>query len=139
MNHQYFSIKYLGCPLITERKKICYYSDIVNKIINKIRGWQIKFLSTGGRDILIRNVLLALPVHLLAATNPPKGTINIIEKYIARFFWSGNDTGGKYHWTSWNKLCYPYNEGGANFRCLSDICHAFQIKQWWTLRTTNSL
>lgn len=88
---------------------------------------------------MIRHVLLAFPIHLLATTNPPKGTLELIKKYVARFFWSGQNTGGKYHWTDWNNLCYLYNEGGANFRCLADTCHAFQAKQWWRLRTTNSL
>jgi len=129
MKHQVFPIRYLGCPLITGKKIIYHYSDMVSKIINKIRGWHTKFLSTGGRAILIRHVLLAMPIHLLAATNPPKGTIELIEKYIIRFFWTGQDTRGKYHWASWKNLCYPYEEGGTNFRNLDDTCNAFQTKQ----------
>ncbi|OIT30843.1 putative ribonuclease h protein, partial [Nicotiana attenuata] len=134
-----FPIKYLRCPPTIGRKKIEFYSDIVNKIIGRIRGWHTKLLSTGGRAILIRHVLLALPIHLLAAVNPPKGTIELIEKFVARFFWSGKDSGGKYHWAAWKNLCYPYDEGGANFRRLSDTCKAFRAKQWWNLRTSNSL
>lgn len=88
---------------------------------------------------MIRHVLLALPVHLLSATNPPMGTIELIEKYITRFFWSGQESRGKYHWGSWKNLCCPYIEGGTNFRSLSDTCQAFQAKQWWNLRTTNFL
>ncbi|XP_059285024.1 uncharacterized protein LOC132038365 [Lycium ferocissimum] len=92
-----------------------------------------------GRAILIRDVLLALPIYLLAATNPPTGTIEVIRKYVARIFWSGQDTEGKHNWVSWTNLCYPYAEGGPNFKSLSDICHAFQTKQWWALRTSDSL
>ncbi|XP_049391560.1 uncharacterized protein LOC125855975 [Solanum stenotomum] len=139
MKHQLFPIRYLGCPLITGKKKISHNSVMVSKIIDKIRGWHTKFLSTSGRAILIRHVLLAMPIHLFAATTPPKGTIELIEKYIIRFFWTRQDTRGKYHWASWKNLCYPYEEGGTNFRNLEDMCHAFQTKQWWNLRITTSL
>lgn len=59
MHHQQFPIKYLGCPLITRRKKISYFADSIDKIINKIRGWHTKLLSHGERDILLRHVLLS--------------------------------------------------------------------------------
>nr|XP_009761706.1 PREDICTED: uncharacterized protein LOC104213855 [Nicotiana sylvestris]XP_016487559.1 PREDICTED: uncharacterized protein LOC107807651 [Nicotiana tabacum] len=97
MKYQKFPIKYLGCPLTKGRKKIEFYSDIVNKVIGRIRGWHTKLLSTGGRAILIKHVLLALPIYLLAAVNPPKGTIELIEKFVGRFFWFGQESGGKYH------------------------------------------
>lgn len=78
MNHQLFPIKYLGCPLITGRKKIFYFSGMVDKVIGRIRGWHTNILSTGGRVVLIRHVLLALPIHVLAVVNPSKGTLDTI-------------------------------------------------------------
>jgi len=42
MRYQQFPIKYLGCPLTTGRKKIELYSDIVNKVVGRIRGWHTK-------------------------------------------------------------------------------------------------
>ncbi|KAH0769665.1 hypothetical protein KY290_013646 [Solanum tuberosum] len=131
--------RYMECPLITGKKKLTYYSDIVNKVTSKVRGWHTKFLSTGGRATLIRHVFMAITTHILSAINPPKGTLELIEKIIARFFWFGNEAGGKHHWIAWDTLSYPYNEGGANFRKISDICRAFKSKQWWNLRTTTSL
>ncbi|KAG5596871.1 hypothetical protein H5410_038103 [Solanum commersonii] len=88
MVYHKFPIKYLGCPLITGKKKISYYNDIVKKVTSKIKGWHSKLLSLGGKAILIRHVLLALPTHLLSVVDPPKGTFEIIEKCLARFFWS---------------------------------------------------
>ncbi|XP_060211662.1 uncharacterized protein LOC132639211 [Lycium barbarum] len=110
MRHQKFPIKYLGCPIITGRKKISHFSDIVTKVmINRIKGWHTNLLSTGGRSILIRHVLLTLLIHLLSVVTPPIGIMEIIEKYLTRFFWSGLESGGKHHWASWENLCYPHN------------------------------
>ncbi|KAH0769975.1 hypothetical protein KY290_013956 [Solanum tuberosum] len=86
MRFQKFPIRYLGCPLITGKKKLAYYSDIVNKVTSKVRGWHTKFVSTGGRATLIRHVLMAIPTHILSSINPPKCTLELIEKIIARFF-----------------------------------------------------
>ncbi|XP_060170788.1 uncharacterized protein LOC132601740 [Lycium barbarum] len=138
MKYEPLPIKYLGCPLYSGRKKNEYFSAMVSKVINRVRGWHLKFLSTGGKAVLIRHVLLALNIHTLAAVHPTKGAIEDIERYLARFFWSGQDNNTRQHWIAWHKLCLPYDEGGANFRRVDDICKAFTAKQWWKLRTTNS-
>lgn len=139
MRHQSFLITYLGCPLFAGKKKLSHFSGLINKITGRIRGWHTKLLSSGGRVVLIRHILLALPIHLLSAVHPLKETLEAIEKYMARFFWLGKDSGGKHHLISWENLCYPYQEGGTNFRRLKDICQAFKCKQWWNLRNSSSL
>lgn len=139
MRHEPLPIQYLGCPIYSGRKKVSIFSNMVSKVINKIRGWHMKFLSTGGRAVLIIHVLLALNIHTLVVVHPTKGSIVTIERYLARFFWSGQEDSDRYHWTTWSKLCLPYNEGGANFRKLEAICKAFTAKQWWIMRATNSL
>ncbi|XP_075082606.1 uncharacterized protein LOC142166877 [Nicotiana tabacum] len=98
-----------------------------------------KLPMSGGMAVLIRHVLLAINTHTLASIHPPKGSLDVIEMFIARFFWSDQEEGERYHWVSWSNLCFPYEEGEANFRRLEDINQAFTAKQWWNLRTSNSL
>lgn len=66
--------------------KIKYYSDIVNKVVARIKGWHTKLVFIGRRAILMRHVLFFLPMHLLAAINISKRTLELIEKLVARFF-----------------------------------------------------
>ncbi|KAG5615997.1 hypothetical protein H5410_015821 [Solanum commersonii] len=105
----FFPIRYLGCPLFTGRTRISHCSELIESITNMTKGWQSKFLSTGGKAILIKHVLQAIPLHLLATIHSPKA------------------------------MCYPYQEGGAQFRRLKDICKAFIAKTWWNLRMGASL
>lgn len=93
-------MRYLGCPIYYKRKKLSIFVEMVTKTINRIRGWHLKFLSTGGRAVLIKHVLLAISIHILAVVDPPKGSSDIIEKFIAMFFWSGQEDGRRYHWVS---------------------------------------
>ncbi|XP_015167940.1 uncharacterized protein [Solanum tuberosum] len=139
MTYKSLPIKYLGCPLYEGRKNNALFSGMMSKILHRIGGWQTKFLSIGGRSVLIKHVLLSLPVYTLATIHPPIGVLNQIEKMFNRFLWGGSGEKKKMHWASWNSMCYPYDEGGVSFRRLQDICKAFTTKQWWTLRATNSL
>lgn len=44
-----------------------------------------KMLSYGGKMVLIKSVLQSLPTYTIVALNPPKRTIDLTEKHIARF------------------------------------------------------
>ncbi|KAG5615505.1 hypothetical protein H5410_015329, partial [Solanum commersonii] len=125
MRFENLPMKYLGCPLYFGRKIVDIFSNMINKVINRIKGWQLKFLSIGGRATLIRHVLLDFNIHTLVVVHPPKGTIESIEKWKTPL-----DLIGEF---------LPYNEGGANFRNLKDICKALTTKQWWKFRTSNSM
>lgn len=81
----FFLLDALVTLLLHEKRKISHYSDMASKIIYKIRGWQTKFFSTGGRAVFIRHVLLAMPIHILTTTNPPKGNIELKESTLLDF------------------------------------------------------
>ncbi|XP_070049508.1 uncharacterized protein [Nicotiana tomentosiformis] len=59
---------------------------MVNSIVKKLNGWHGKLLSYGGKVILIKNVLQAIPTYSLSAMCPPKATFKLIEKHLANFF-----------------------------------------------------
>ncbi|KAG5606153.1 hypothetical protein H5410_027645 [Solanum commersonii] len=114
-------ITYLGCPLFVGRPRIIYFSDLINKVLCRITGWQTKLLSYGGRATLVKHVLHSLPIHLLASVTPPRNERK------------------KYHWSLWKNLSFPYDEGGVGMRNLKDVCLSFQYKQWWIFRSKQTL
>lgn len=116
-----------------------YFNTMVSKVASRMQGWQGKMLSFGGKAVLIKSVLQALPLHLLSVLHPLKTVLHQIEKIIANFFWGKEDNRNKRHWKSWSDLCYPFLEGGAGFRSMEDISNAFAAKLWWNFRTQNTL
>ena len=38
------------------RKKIRFFNDIKLRVMSKILGWQCKFFSSGGKEVLIKAV-----------------------------------------------------------------------------------
>ncbi|XP_060182470.1 uncharacterized protein LOC132612164 [Lycium barbarum] len=133
-----FSIKYLGCPLFQGRKKIEYFTDDPTKILKKLGTWHCKMLSSGGKFILIKHVLSAMPDHLLSICQPPKGILKIMEKIFANFFWGRNEGKTKHYWVSWHKMCKTTAEGGIGIRSLYEINENFGAKLWWQFRTKDS-
>ncbi|XP_055814560.1 uncharacterized protein LOC129884256 [Solanum dulcamara] len=105
-------ITYLGCPLYIGCQRIIYFTSMVSKVISKIRGWQAKILSYGGRATLVKSVLQSLPIHLLSAIIPTVTTLKQIKALMADFFWGWYKEKRKYHWASWETLSYPVEEGG---------------------------
>ncbi|XP_059301925.1 uncharacterized protein LOC132053847 [Lycium ferocissimum] len=117
-----FPITYLGCPIFVGRKNIQYFSFMATKILQKLDSWQCKTLSNGGKIILIKHVLSAIPVHLLSICMPPKTIFKQIESIFANLFGDKGD-----------------DEGGIGVRSLQEIAESFSAKLWWTFRTAESL
>ncbi|KAK4724026.1 hypothetical protein R3W88_026805 [Solanum pinnatisectum] len=132
-------ITYLGCPLFIGRPKLIYFSELINKIVNRVTGWQSRMLSYGGKATLIKHVLQSLLIHILSSISPPLSTIKQIQDIMADFFWGWRNDRKKYHWSSWRNLSFPYDDGGIEVRFMKDVCQAFQFKHWWTFRSKQTL
>ena len=130
IGYQTLPIKYLGCPLYVGRKSSYLFQDIVDNIVSKINSWSTKWLSHGGRIVLLKNILYSMPIHLLTVIQPPKYVIHTIEKLFSDFLWENSEFGNKYHWRKWEDLCYPVEEGELGFQSLNTLIYAFGGKLW---------
>ncbi|KAL9671555.1 hypothetical protein QQ045_009124 [Rhodiola kirilowii] len=68
--------KYLGLPLTLQRKLTLNFSGIIDKFWNKTESWNSKNLSSGGKEILIKSVLQALPQYAMNYFLLPEHIIN---------------------------------------------------------------
>lgn len=55
--------KYLGLPLVIGRSKAQVFRYIEEAAIKRINSWRNKFLSTEGKEILLKSVVMALPIY----------------------------------------------------------------------------
>ncbi|KAL5548854.1 hypothetical protein UlMin_004085 [Ulmus minor] len=67
--------KYLGLPCFSGRNKQGLFSSIRDRVWNKLCGWKSKLLSAGGREILSKSVIQAIPV------SPKKIRLDLIIYY----------------------------------------------------------
>jgi hypothetical protein len=57
---------YLSLPIGGNPWRLSFWDPIVNRIKSRLSGWNSRFLSFGGRLILLKSVLTSLPVYALS-------------------------------------------------------------------------
>jgi hypothetical protein len=80
---------YLGLPIGGNPRRLALWDPIVNRINSRLSGWNSRFLSFGGRLILLKAVLTSLTVYALSFFKAPSGTISSIESLSNNFFGGG--------------------------------------------------
>lgn len=107
-----FPFVYLGLPIGGDPRKLNFWRPILTCIISRLSNWKSKFLSFGGRLILLKYVLSSIPVYFLSFFRAPTGIISSIESLFKNFFWGGGEDIKKIAWVNWNSVCLTKEEGG---------------------------
>ncbi|XP_027122245.1 uncharacterized protein [Coffea arabica] len=136
---QFFPLVYLGVPISRGRCSSIAFDGILARVRARIFHWSGKLLSMGGKLILIKHVLNSMPLYLLQVLKPPKAVFVALGRLFNSFLWDKSKDDKRTHWASWEKLCFPTEEGGLGVRLLEDMVKAFSYKLWWRLRQRGSL
>ncbi|KAL0427053.1 UNVERIFIED_CONTAM: LINE-1 retrotransposable element O protein, partial [Sesamum latifolium] len=96
-------LRYLGLPLLASRLTIADCKPILQKIDDRIKGWEGIMLSFAGRVQLIKSVHIALQ----------------------------GGTGGGYAKVSWQQVCRPVSEGGLGIRDILALNRGLMSRYLW--------
>jgi hypothetical protein len=104
--------KYLGMPTDVGRSRSGALKYLKDRIWNKIQGWLERFLSAGGKDVLIKSVAQAIPIFSMACFRIPRGLCEHINSLLRKFWWGSRNGERKTCWVSWREMCKPKQLGG---------------------------
>ncbi|XP_024640756.1 uncharacterized mitochondrial protein AtMg00310-like [Medicago truncatula] len=87
----------------------------------------------GGRLILLKSVLTALPVYALSFFKALSGIIFSIESLFNKIFWGGGEDKRKVSWIRWDTLSLRKEYGGLGVTRLKEFNLALLDKWCWRL------
>ena len=96
-------MKYLGFHLKCCRYLLKDWDWLIAKVEKRIRNWSFRWLSKGGKLILIKAILEAILVFWMYFWIP-LGILENMRKLCFKFLWAGNKESSGLPWTPWKTL-----------------------------------
>ncbi|CAN1848456.1 Putative ribonuclease H protein At1g65750 [Linum perenne] len=122
---------YLGLPLGARGLSEKLWDPVLTLVNKRLDSWKARFLSFGGRVVLIKSVLAALPVYYMSMLRAPAAVIRRIEGIQRRFLWACVAEQDKIHWINWDTVKSPKRVGGLGVQDLRILNSALLCKWLW--------
>jgi hypothetical protein len=130
---------YLGYVLKPGAKNFEDWRWLVAKFERKINFWCNKWLSIGGRLILVSSVLQSMAVFWMSLEKIPSSILNLLRRLSFNFLWNGQNDTKRFHLCSWETISKPIQAGGWGLKNLAIFNTALLANSFWRALTHNSL
>ena len=107
---------------------------LIDKIGARLPGWKGKFLSSSGKEILVKTVLSSLPIYHLTVFHAHKWLIKRIDRIRRSFLWRGESpdkVSGGHSLINWPTTCLPKTKGGLGILELERFTRALRLRWLW--------
>jgi hypothetical protein len=125
--------KYLGLPIGANPKSPSTWVPLLEHLRNRLLSWRNKYISLGGRIVLINTVLNAIPIFFLSFMKMPTSVWKKVIKIQRQFLWGGVRGGCKISWVKWEVVCKSKSQGGLGVRDVRLVNLSLLAKWRWRL------
>ncbi|CAA7016344.1 unnamed protein product [Microthlaspi erraticum] len=115
IRHGSLPVRYLGLPLLPKKLSLQDCQPLLDRVRSRIGSWTVRPLSFAGRLQLIKSVLNGI-INFWASIFPlPKRCMEVVERMLNAFLWSGSPDSTKGVKVSWETACTPKKAGRTGF------------------------
>lgn len=129
-----FPGKYLGQPSHTRKLRRIEVQPLIDKIGARLPEWKGKFLSSSGKETLVKTVISSLPIYHLMVFQAQKWLIKKIDHIRRSFLWRGEspeNVSGGHSLINWTTTCLPNTKGGLGIVDLERFARALILRWLW--------
>jgi len=125
--------KYLGLPVGANPSSYSTWEPLLEHVSTRLNSWGNKYISFGGRVVLLNSVINAIPVFYLSFLKMPGKVWRKLVKIQREFLWGGVTGGRKISWVKWRSVCHPKGRGGLGVRDIRVVNISLLAKWRWRL------
>jgi hypothetical protein len=104
--------KYLGLPPLIGMDRTDCFLHLIDRICARLAGYKERLLSYGGKEVLLKAVIQAIPAYAMSVFKLPKQVIKGIQDAMSCYWWGDDEEQKHMHWFAWWKMCVPKSKGG---------------------------
>jgi hypothetical protein len=131
-------MKYLGFCLKPNGYRLVDWNWLIEKVDKRINNWTSRWLSLGGRLVLVKVVLQSIPVYWFSLAKVPISIIHKIQQLMENFLWRGANKTTGYHLSKWQTIASPKDLGGWGIRNIFWFAKSLAAKSCWRGISGNS-
>ncbi|KAK2454307.1 hypothetical protein QL285_001883 [Trifolium repens] len=124
---------YLGLPVGANPRRCATWEPLLDQLRKRLLSWGNRYVSLGGRIVILNSVLNAIPIFYLSFMKLPAMVLKKIVRIQREFLWGGLKGGRRICWVSWKEICKPRNQGGLGVREVGKVNLSLLIKWRWRL------
>ena len=133
--HATEGLKYLGVFIRPCKYRNRDWRWLVDRCRMRIGKWTHRWLSLGGRLVMVQAVLTQLMVYWAHIFYLPQQIIDEINSISAHFLWGGDHSVHKYHLVKWKLICRDKSHDGWGILDLRSFNSALLVKTMWRALT----
>lgn len=112
---------------------LAMWEPLLEHVNKRLKSWGNKFLSFGGRIVLLNSVLNAIPIFYLSFLRMSVKVWRSLIRNQREFLWGGVEGGRKINWVTWRKVCQPKAKGGLGIRDIRLVNLSLLAKWRWRI------
>ncbi|XP_026453050.1 uncharacterized protein LOC113353735 [Papaver somniferum] len=125
--------KYLGVPLLLQKRKYGSFVHLLDNFRDRLDIWQAIFLVGPGKTIITQFVLGSLASHHLDVFPMPRELTKKMENIQMRFWWGKKENEKGYFMKGWDDIALPKELGGLSIRRTDLLNLALLTKLAWRM------